>query len=310
MKNAIFLFSLLFVIPFSFKAQVLPSTEICLVTVDSNSTHNIVVWERVSQTSNNPIDSIKIYRVTLLGTDTLVGAVHWDSLSEFHDYSADPNLKFYRYRISAVNDLGVEGAMSFPHQTMHFGLLAQGDSIRLRWTPYIGKPFSVYDCMIDSAGGPQGWEWVNSTSNNIDTNWWDKSTPSNWANLSYLVKLSGMTQCTSTKAQDHNTTRSNRATMTEPNPNNIVEEMDFIKEVMVYPNPTSGQAKLVFSSKSWSPIQIYVTDFLGRKVIEYSSIKVLGQHTHNINLSQLDPGIYQVVIQGASRLYSTSLLKL
>jgi len=246
MEKKLFLLPLL-LMSFLIKAQIGPVTEICVATVDTGSTHNIVVWERASQNSANPIDSIKIYRVTLIGTDSLVGAVHWDSLSEFHDYSADPNLRPYRYRIAGVDDQGVEGPKSIPHQTMHFGLLAQGDSIRLRWTPYIGKPFSVYDCMIDSAGSQQGWEWVNSTSNNVDTNWWDKNTPADWTNLKYLVKLNGMTPCQSTKAQDHNTTRSNRATITEPNPNNI-NENDEIYGLTVFPNPVNENTQIIFSS--------------------------------------------------------------
>jgi len=299
----------MFLIAFVSKAQIGPVTEICVATVDTGSTHNIVVWERASQNSINPIDSIKIYRVTLLGADTLVGAVHWDSLSEFHDNSADPNLRSYRYRITGVDDQGVEGPKSLPHQTMHFGLLAQGDSIRLRWSPYIGKPFSVYDCMVDSAGSAQGWEWVNSTSNNIDTNWWDKATPSDWTDLSYLVKLSGMSQCSATKAQDHNTTRSNRATITEPNPNSIFEEVR-IKELVIYPNPVNGTTKLIFSSLSWNPIQVFVTDAMGRKIKDFKTVRVLGQHQINIDMQRFNSGMYNVVLIQGNRVYIKPLFKL
>jgi len=299
----------LILLTFILHSQIGPITEICVATVDTGSTYNTIVWERAAQNSVNPIDSIKIYRVTLLGADSLVGVVHWDSLSQFDDLSADPNLRPYRYRISGVDDQGVEGPMSLPHQTMHFGLLAQGDSIRLRWSPYIGKPFSVYDCMIDSAGSPSGWEWVNSTSNNIDTNWWDKATPADWSNLNYLVKLSGMTQCSATKAQDHNTTRSNRATITEPNPNGIYEE-SMIKELTIYPNPVNQSTKLVFSSKSWAPIDVFVTDAMGRRVKSYNPIKVLGQYNMSLDLANYNSGLYHIVLIQNNRVYTKPLLKL
>ena len=120
-------------------AQTGPSTNICLVTVDTTFTHNVIVWERASQASAIPIDSIRIYRAKLLGGDTLVGSVHWDSVSQFRDYSADPNLRPYRYRISGVDSQGLEGPLSLPHQTIHFAILEQGDSIRLRWTKYMGE---------------------------------------------------------------------------------------------------------------------------------------------------------------------------
>ena len=143
MKNVLLLLPL-FLFNFNGMAQVGPLTNICLVTVDTTFTHNVVVWERGSQTSANPIDSIKIYRSKLLGGDTLVGSVHWDSVSQFRDYSADPNLRPYRYRISGVDDQGDEGSKSLPHQTIHFAILEQGDSIRLRWTKYMGQSINYY----------------------------------------------------------------------------------------------------------------------------------------------------------------------
>ncbi len=308
MKNVLLLLPL-FLFNFNAIAQVGPSTNICLVTVDTTFTHNVVVWERGSQTSANPIDSIKIYRVTLLGGDTLVGSVHWDSLSQFRDYSADPGLRPYRYRISGIDDQGVEGPMSLPHQTIHFAIMEQGDSIRLRWTKYMGQPINYYNCWIDSAGSIPGFDWVNSTSNNADTTWWDNDTPGDWTSLCYLVDVNWSNQCSATKAQDHNTTRSNRATSVSPNPNSIYEGPT-IKELAVYPNPINETTKLVFSSKSWSPIAVFITDVMGRQIKQFPSIKVLGQHQINIDLERYNSGMYNVVLIQNNRVYSKALFKL
>ena len=290
-------------------AQTGPSTNICLVTVDTTFTHNVIVWERASQASAIPIDSIRIYRAKLLGGDTLVGSVHWDSVSQFRDYSADPNLRPYRYRISGVDSQGLEGPLSLPHQTIHFAILEQGDSIRLRWTKYMGENINYYNCWVDSAGSGPGVDLLHSTFNDADTSWWHSDTPLDWTGLGYIVDVDWNDQCSATKAQDHNTTRSNRANSVESNPNGLFEG-PAIKGIMVFPNPINETTKLVFSSKSWSPITIFITDVMGRKVKQFKSIKVLGQHQINIEMEQYSSGMYNVILIQNNRVYSKALFKL
>jgi hypothetical protein len=308
MKNVLLLLPL-FLFNFNGMAQVGPLTNICLVTVDTTFTHNVVVWERGSQTSANPIDSIKIYRSKLLGGDTLVGSVHWDSVSQFRDYSADPGLRPYRYRISGIDDQGVEGPLSLPHQTIHFAILEQGDSIRLRWTKYMGQSINYYNCWIDSAGSGPGVDLLYSTFNDVDTSWWHSDTPLDWTGLGYLVDVDWSDQCSATKAQDHNTTRSNRSISVSPNPISIYEEST-IKEFGLFPNPINETSKLVFSSKSWSPIAIFITDVMGRQIKQFPPIKVLGQHQINIDLERYNSGMYNVVLIQNNRVYSKALLKM
>ena len=308
MKKVLLLLPL-FLFIFNGIAQVGPSTNICLVTVDTTFTHNVVVWERGSQTSTNPIDSIKIYRAKLLGGDTLVGSVHWDSVSQFRDYSADPNLRPYRYRISGIDNQGLEGPLSMPHQTIHFAILEQGDSIRLRWTKYMGETINYYNCWVDSAGSGPGVDLLHSTFNDVDTSWWHSDTPLDWTGLGYIVDVDWNDQCSATKAQDHNTTRSNRANSVESNPSSL-NEGPTIKELAVFPNPINETTQLVFSSKSWSPINVFITDAMGRQIKQFKSIKVLGQHQINIEMEQYSSGMYNVVLIQNNRVYSKALFKL
>ena len=308
MKSLLLLIPL-FLFNFNAIAQVGPLTDICLVTVDTTFTHNVIVWERGSQTSTNPIDSIRIYRAKLLGGDTLVGSVHWDSVSQFRDYSADPNLRPYRYRISGIDNQGLEGPLSLSHQTIHFAILEQGDSIRLRWTKYMGQTINYYNCRVDSAGSGPGVDLLYSTFNDVDTSWWHSDTPLDWSGLGYLVDVDWSDQCSATKAQDHNTTRSNRATSVESNPNGLFE-VPTIKEMAIYPNPINETTKLVFSSKSWSPITVFITDAMGRQIKQFQPIKVLGQHHINIEMEQYNSGMYNVVLIQNNRVYSQKLMKL
>ena len=81
---------------------VAPQQPICIITVDSSSTRNIVVWEKPVTTG---LDSFRIYReIAGLGYSH-VGSVDYNSLSEFVDSTngVNPVLTSYRYKISVVD---------------------------------------------------------------------------------------------------------------------------------------------------------------------------------------------------------------
>ena len=307
MKKTLFLLFLLFIINFIGFSQVGPVTDICLVTVDTASTHNIIVWERSSQISNIPIDSIKIYRTSVLNGDSLIATVSYDSLSEYHDYDADPNLKAWQYRIAGVDSLGVEGAMSAPHRTIHFSLWSSGDSIKLKWTPYVGKSLNFYRCWADSTGSAN-WNLVNSTTNSADTSWWDHSTPADWSNLDYLVDVDWTFVCTSTqKQQSHNTTRSNRATMSGQTPNRIRENT--FKNLLVYPNPVENNLTINFSSVILSNLVVKVVDINGKIIINLPNIIAYGNNSYSIDVSNLHSGIYSIVVQNGENYVTQRFIK-
>ncbi len=91
--------------------------DICVVTVDTITGTNIVVWEK--QVGQN-IDHYNVYREgTASGIYFLVGSTPIDSLSVLIDSFADPQLKSWRYRISAVDSCGQESQRSGIHKTLH-----------------------------------------------------------------------------------------------------------------------------------------------------------------------------------------------
>ena len=254
-----------------------------MVTVDSNSTHNIVVWEKSVQP--NQIDYVNIYRHNLLGPDSLIGSQNWTDTSEFHDYNVDPNLRSYTYRIAGVNSIGIEGAKSLPHKTIHFSVLDNSSgNFFLLWDHYIGKPVPEYDCWRDSLG-VDNWDWVNAATG-IDSSWWDNSIPTNNLNTWYLVTTDWMSGCISTRA-NHNQSRSNK---TQPITGGVSVVENEIKEFAVYPNPSSGDFNVLFSTLTFDPITIEVVDVLGKQVLIENNIKVIGQYKYFFKLE--NTGVY------------------
>lgn len=290
----------------SSKAQVQPFTQICQVTVDTSCTHNIVVWQRADQISTTPIDSIRIYRRTILGQDSLIATVDYDSLSEYHDMTANVDAKAWMYRIQGVDDNGQVGPMSLPHRTIHFKVMDNGSgNLHLMWTPYIGHAVDYYDCWRDSSG-VTSFNLVNTTSTGTDTSWWDNSTPMSWQDLWYKVDVQWPVSCESTRA-NHNTTRSNR---TQPafDTTGLDINIQSLTEFAMFPNPVSGNVQLMFSSLTWDPIQIEILDYSGRIVYRHNPFKMLGQFNENIDLSHLTNGMYLVRIANSTKQISKQLI--
>jgi hypothetical protein len=294
MKKIFAILSIFTLFSMTSTAQIGPITDICLVTVDTASTHNIVVWERADQISVNDIDSIYIYRRVLGTGDSLIAVVDYDSLSEYHDYDANPNLRPYSYRIAGKDVLGVVGPQSTPAITMHFVAVENmAGEFWLKWTPYVGKSIDFYQCW-DMTQTPQNPNLINSTVDDQDTSWMFMGASPGTYDMK--VDVSWIAGCTSTKA-NHNTTRSNKATgiFTGTGGSSSVEERA-LQEVFASPNPTEDWVRITYSSATWTPINIKVMDINGRIVKSYPPVKVMGQYHQDIDLSDLSPGIYNVLL--------------
>ncbi len=303
MKNSLLSFVLLLLGSFAFAQG--PITEICMVTVDTGHTHNVVVWEKASQISTVGIDSMRIYRRTVLGMDSLIATVDYDSLSEYHDHNVNVNLKGYMYRIEGIDNLGVVGNKSAPHRTIHFAVIDNGSgNLHLEWSPYIGHTVNSYECWRDSLGSTQ-YQSVNTTSTANDTTWWDNNTPMSWANLWYKVDVPGFVSCESTRA-NHNTTRSNKTQPISGTPVDVEENS--LQELHVYPNPSNDKFYYQFSSLTWEPITISVMDLSGKQVLETKYIKVSGQYRNEIDLSNMPSGMYFLRISNSSKTLNKKLL--
>ena len=237
------------------------SPPICLISVDSTSTKNKVVWEKpITQA----IDSFMVYREFGTGNYGVVGSVPYDSLTQFYDNTVgvNPNITSYRYKISAVDTCGNESQLTDFHETMHLSTnLAPNGDINLIWDAYEGFPVTYYRILRDSTFS-NNWEVLDSVSNSVFI-WTDINPPTNGAD--YVIDVIAPFGCTSTKAQDHNSTRSNRANIlgggVSPGANftanftqiNIGGTLDFLDQSIN--NPTSWTWQFPGGSPAFSTQQ-------------------------------------------------------
>ena len=185
--------------------ELIGQQDICIISVDSVTNTNIVAW---SKPITDEISYFNVYKEgTVANQYFLVASVPYDSLSQYNDLNSNPNQRSWRYRLTVLDTCGVESAMGNVHRTMHLSVSAgQNYDYNLSWNHYEGFSYGTY--YINRYHPSTGWELIDSIPSNLDS-YTDFSLPQ--GQVFYSVEAIHPGGCTSTKAQDHNSTRSNRA---------------------------------------------------------------------------------------------------
>jgi hypothetical protein len=220
--------------------------EICLVTVDSVTTTNLIVWEK-------PVSSIishyGIYRETsVIGEYILIDTVHYSNLSVFNDVVASPLARSWRYKIAAFNFCDDQSDLSNHHKTLHLNTFDQGGTSTLvTWDQYEGASYNAFDLWRFT--NATGWELI--TTVGTGTLSYVDPIPLTTEGLDYMVEINFNNICTATvmKAQDFNKSRSNKEKgIFDPGAgddkfsNNGIQETNLSNlNVKLYPNPTQGE---------------------------------------------------------------------
>jgi hypothetical protein len=183
-----------------------PVQEICMITVDSTSTRNVIVWEKPVVTN---IDSFRIYR-DIAGTYTLVGSQQYGVESYFTDSTngVNPKITSYRYKVTTLDACSNESAMGDYHETMHLQINTSGGAANLLWDSYEGFDTTFqYRVLIDTTGlGGINWAAIDSVTNNNFT-YTDISPP---PNANYAVEVvHPWGGCTADKVKNYNSSKSN-----------------------------------------------------------------------------------------------------
>lgn len=273
---------------------------ICIVSVDTIVGGNLVVWEPVQTTG---VDYYNVYKESSQsGLYYLIGTTDADSLSFYHDVNSDPQIRSWRYKISAVDNCGNESELSDEHKTIHLTAnLGVGNVVNLIWDNYEGFSYSTF--YINRYHPTTGWEVIDSLGSNLNS--YTDATPPSDSNLVYTVTIEAPGLCSAQKAQDHNTTRSNRASINAP------EEPDAIKEygtmgITTFPNPTDGKFTLYFGRElTNSSVEIF--DVQGKLL---QSIDVVNNNqTKVFDISNYERGMYLIKVSSDKGIETIRIIK-
>ncbi len=283
--------------------QSAPTTEICMVTVDTTSSMNEIVW---SKPVSGAIEGFGVYR-EVVGNYNLIGYVDYDSLSRFVDNTngVNPNITSYRYKISTFDTCGNESALSDYHETIHLTVnQGAGTDINCIWDGYEGFPFS-YNRILRDSTGTGDWEVVDSVSSSVFT-WTDVDAPT--VPSRYIVEIVIPNNCDATKAISYGSTRSNKQSIFGGADPLSLSENETLSKVKVYPNPTKGNFWFEMVTESPQLVTIELIDVTGKTILK-KELQVDGHNKNMLEMNNVDPAVYLLKISTTNSMVTKTIIK-
>jgi|GEM_PF-2442824 len=261
---------------------------ICMLTVDSATNTNLIVWEKV-QTN---IDHYNIYREgSTAGQFLLIDTVSGLNHSIFNDVVASPKTHSWRYKISAVSQCGVEGPLSIAHKTIHLVISQSiGTQYNISWDKYEGFAYSTLNLWRYTSAN--GWELISALPSNVFS-YTDDLQSIDPTGIDYMVEIAPQTPCSPDKAQDYNSSRSNKAnSIMIPGQgtgvsNNSIKEYGDILPISMYPNPTNGQITILNENNGKTNVVVF--DQSGKELDNFTFEKETKK-----NYQYLNSGVYYI----------------
>jgi len=267
-------------------ASNLPVPDICMVTVDSLSQNNVIMWDKQLYPD---IDSVIVYREIATNNYQPIGAVSYDSLSLFIDTvrtkyfpnTGNPNAGTYRYKIQLRDSCGNYSALSPYHNT----LFMTNNNGNFSWQLYTiengPNPVNAYVLMRDDYSNGN-WNAINSVAGTQQT----VSDPAynNWqSTASYRIQTIWNITCTPTRVTQqimasYNSSKSNISGLLSS-----MNETSLNELITVFPNPTTGIINIYFP---FMATEIFITDVVGKKVF------IGNKNENTFDISAISKGIY------------------
>lgn len=286
----------------------LPTQELCLVTVDSFSIHNEIVWQKVAAAN---IDSFRVYRVQTASIDTLIGTVSYNDLGRVVDINANPNVTSYTYKIAAVDTCGNEGPKSTSHQSIHLQSIytPSPQKMDLMWNTYVGASVDNYRVLRDTGNSGNWVPLVTNLAPNA-TSFTDFGIPAGATSVQYRVDVIWTLSCNyaaKTAQSVINTTKSNTKDFVISSPGaSIKEQESLLNSINLYPNPTKDKFDISIKA-AVDNIEIRIMNQFG-SLVKFEAMHY--QDNATIDISEFASGIYFIQIKTAFGSVTKRLTKL
>lgn len=259
--------------------------EICMVSVDTASNHNKVIWEKPAAAYG--IDKYYVYRESAVsGVYDSIGSQDYSVYSTFIDSSSNALIQSYRYELAIYDSCGNTSPLSNYHQTIHLSINAgMGGSWNLIWSDYVGFTFYTYKIFRGTNAG--NLLVLDSVSSSV-TSFTDLTPPSGI--LYYLVEAVRPTPCNPSKSEPGSSSPiSNIANSVGTG----ITETGTDNGIQVYPNPATDNLIINVLDLRSTNIDIRIYDIIGNLVFE----KSLNNNKTSIDVSSFSCGVYVVEVK-------------
>jgi hypothetical protein len=271
--------------PLAINASSVAAPPICMVTVDTLTNKNLLIWEKPITTE---IDSFVVFKETSPFVYRRIGAQPYSAFSEFIDFNSSPNQTSSVYKLVAVDNCGDLTLPSIFHRTIHLQITPGiANSRNLSWNNQLG--FAYDSCQIYRGNG-QSWNQIGVVPNQVNS--FVDITNLNTTDTSYLITVKVPNGgCVSTKSLNAikiRATSNNSTNKTVAIFGNGIEEQLADEKLVVFPNPSIDFMLVSCEYKAFDEVRIL--DVRGNMVqIEKFDSKKFKQE---INVSKLASGLY------------------
>lgn len=255
--------------------------QLCVVTVDSATDKNLLIWEKEITTA---IDYYAILKETNQnGIYAEIGSVSYDSLSVFIDTLSNPFQNANTYKIEIVDTCGLRSISGTPHKTIHLSInLGLNNVINLAWNQYEGLPILTYN--IYRGQSPENITMLASVPSNIVS--FTDNFPILGANY-YYVEAVLPDSCTPFRDGLTGSLSNYTAQLISS-----VNEYDADNFFSVFPNPNNGTFTLNFNAVKSGSATISMYDVPGQLIYQSGKINISSSPKYTINTGEIASGIY------------------
>lgn len=278
-----------------FAVLTFPETPICMVTVDSTTNANVIVWEKPA---SSLIDHFIVYRESSqANVYSPIGTVDYSGQGVFTDTMSNPGIKSYRYKIGFSDAEGHAFPMSGHHQTIHLSInQGVGNSWNLIWTAYQGFEVGTYNIYRSSNGS--AYEQIADISSSFNS-YTDFDAPA--GDVYYIVEVVNPEGCNpGNRSDDYSVSRSNVASYQFQS----VAEGGLGSIARVYPNPAASYLRITPAEDMTGNVVIELVDLFGRKVHVEEPGRIRANDTRTIDVSNLPEGIYLLTVNSQKGLHT------
>ena len=268
--------------------------QICKVSIDTSNNNAIVNWDESvtpnAQSYNIYSGSVEKEKFVLIGTvQSGQGSIYIDSATAEYQ-------KAFGYRITA-NNACAESTPSQGHKSVYLTHTENKQQLDLFWNEYLGAKAINYIVYRNEFN--EGWKAIDTLDSKITT-FSETDYSMLPTTLHYFVEAVIDNNCGS-----DNRSFSNKTVNVGNIGVDINEVGDLGNKVGLYPNPTRGNVVLYLEFVEVKDINVRIFNLQGQLI--YSDIlgEVVGNSSHNIDLSAMASGSYYVEVSSDS--WSTKL---
>jgi hypothetical protein len=283
------------------------SVPICMVTVDSNSQYNVIVWDKTLVTN---VDTFVVYREISSNNYQPIARIPYNALSQFVDTvhytyfpnTGDPNTGTYRYKMQCIDSYGLASSYSSYHNTIYF---VNNGGIFTWLQPYEieneGNPVTSYILMRDDLSDGN-WHDVGSVAGtqNFIT---DPDYNTYLSTASWRVRTSWAITCSPSFKTDKliSTSFSNVYRYSGIG----LDETGQDSQLVIYPNPFNETLQ-IRSGILFDHAILEIYNYTGQRV--FSAPNISGK---DLTIDQIDlpDGVYLLKILNGERTISKRIIK-